>query len=162
MYITWHLHRFSVITCTCTHIMYTILSLCDTPEFLSFSLSHHSLTVIFILFLWHSWNCVRSFYALINVINLSISWYFPDQFNISSVHPHLKKPDLDKHNLPCHWEEMSYWKSRFMHPIAVSFYRQPSRLIVLSSCCHNARLARPAIECMHVSLVGVMFVFWQT
>jgi len=40
-----------------------------------------------------------------------------------------------------------------MHPTAVSFYRQPSRLIVLNLRCLEAQLARQAIKCMHVMVI---------
>ena len=38
--------------------------------------------------------------TITNIINLSLSTsVFPDQFKNCSVHPHLKKPSLDKENL---------------------------------------------------------------
>ena len=39
-------------------------------------------------------------HTITNIINLSLSTsLFPDQFKSCSVHPHLKKPSLDKENL---------------------------------------------------------------
>jgi len=71
-------------------------------RFQNSTLSLLTLIAIWILFLNLSWNNALISYfplSLTSSIYICLCWYFPDQFNNCSVHPHLKKSNLDKDDL---------------------------------------------------------------
>ena len=71
------------------------------------------------------------FPTITNIINLSLSTsIFPDQFNNCSVHPHLKKPSLDRENLANYFISLICLNSlkELSKPVSLNIY-----LITISS-----------------------------